>query len=399
MRQEFQAKLFFEDIVDAEVEERERFTFDEFKEFNKKLLGSNDTIFDNNDYLMLRMKQFMSLTDKVHSLHLSGKVHRDLKEANVMFNENGDCELIDFGTVLNQGDTAKVIGSPSYMPSDLYPYIYMNRDHTYTGAEDVFSLGCMLERLYIEDLRDALPASLQQETEDLISQMKYTHNESTDKPETDVPSIETVMDHLNRVNQYILLQKPLDLFLAEPDEVIHYIAAYQALSQDDILKDQVQFQVHFANPNRLTSGADAVLFCEIQFRRLFTDIIADGPEGQALMAALHDPNVNSQLMNQYLNSQDLRSLEQIKYHAQQYQRIHKIEGKDLINSLGLMISEREWEKAQAAKQKEMTQKLEKPRKGLLNYFAIKKEKRRQKQQQKSQLTPPNPKKGGGPASS
>lgn len=393
------SEAFFEDLDDKDVEERERFTFDEFKEFNKKLLESDDTVFDNNDYLMLRMKQFISLTGSVQDLHLKGKVHRDLKEANVMFNENGDCVLIDFGTVLNQGDTAKVIGSPSYMPSNLYPYIYLNKDHTYTGVEDVFSLGCMLERLYIEDLRDALPQSLQQETEDMIRQMKYAHNENTDMPEADVPSIETVMDHLNRVNQYILLQKPLDLFLATPDEVTHYIAAHQVLSQDDTLKDQVQFQVHFANPNKLTSGADAVLLCQLQFRRSFTDVIADGPEGQALMTALHDPNVNSQLMNQYLNSQDLHSLEQIKSFAQQYQRTNNIKNKDLINSLDLMISGREWEHTQAAKQKEIVPKQEKPHKGVLSYFDMKKEKRRQKQQQKSQLTPPNPKKGGGPVSS
>ncbi|WP_207757497.1 serine/threonine-protein kinase [Nonomuraea cypriaca] len=47
--------------------------------------------------------------------HRRGVVHRDFKPENVMVTEEGDSKLVDFGVAAHTGETAELVGTPSYM--------------------------------------------------------------------------------------------------------------------------------------------------------------------------------------------------------------------------------------------------------------------------------------------
>jgi hypothetical protein len=64
---------------------------------------------------------FLQLAEGVHALHLSGKLHRDLKSQNVLVDRAGRVVLLDFGLVHELGRGARdavdaeVVGTPLYM--------------------------------------------------------------------------------------------------------------------------------------------------------------------------------------------------------------------------------------------------------------------------------------------
>lgn len=47
--------------------------------------------------------------------HRHGVVHRDFKPENVMITQDGDSKLVDFGVAAHFGETAALVGTPSYM--------------------------------------------------------------------------------------------------------------------------------------------------------------------------------------------------------------------------------------------------------------------------------------------
>lgn len=76
-------------------------------------------------------------------LHKSGVVHRDIKPANVLLTPSGFLKLADLGVagVLRGGSSALQIGTPGYMPPEMY------RREPYSFSADIWSLGCTLHEL------------------------------------------------------------------------------------------------------------------------------------------------------------------------------------------------------------------------------------------------------------
>ncbi|MCA9915043.1 MAG: serine/threonine protein kinase, partial [Anaerolineae bacterium] len=89
------------------------------------------------------LKQLASALDYAHS---QGIVHRDTKASNVMFDNQGNAFLVDFGiaklvnatNALTSLTTAgAAMGTPSYMAPEQW------RDEEITGAADQYALGVM----------------------------------------------------------------------------------------------------------------------------------------------------------------------------------------------------------------------------------------------------------------
>ena len=89
------------------------------------------------------------MADAMEYAHQAGVIHRDLKPGNVLFDENGEPKITDFGLAKKVGEddshtrTVSVMGSLGYMS----PEQASGHTRDATPAVDVYALGAMLYRL------------------------------------------------------------------------------------------------------------------------------------------------------------------------------------------------------------------------------------------------------------
>ncbi|MBA4106584.1 MAG: hypothetical protein C0485_12570 [Pirellula sp.] len=89
------------------------------------------------------------LAEAMEYAHQAGVIHRDLKPGNVLFDENGEPKITDFGLAKKVGEddshtrTVSVMGSLGYMS----PEQASGHTREATPAVDVYALGAMLYRL------------------------------------------------------------------------------------------------------------------------------------------------------------------------------------------------------------------------------------------------------------
>jgi hypothetical protein len=89
------------------------------------------------------------LADAMEHAHQAGVIHRDLKPGNVLFDENGEPRITDFGLAKKVGEddshtrTVSVMGSIGYMS----PEQASGHTREATPAVDIYALGAMLYRL------------------------------------------------------------------------------------------------------------------------------------------------------------------------------------------------------------------------------------------------------------
>jgi len=168
--------------------------------------------------------------------HQKGWIHRDIKPSNLMFENEHNLLLIDFGTVTKHpmpSDTRRIIGTPRYAsPEQL-------KGNRLTPATDQFSMGATLYFL----LLNKRPFESRERTEpmkpSLVDPSIPVHLEHIIlkclelDPKNRFETIEEIMTELNRV-------KPIDQPLAGREAIIHQIAqCLQRVHQGE------QLHVHF----------------------------------------------------------------------------------------------------------------------------------------------------------
>jgi len=86
----------------------------------------------------------LEISSALDALHRAGLVHRDVKPANIMLDEQGNSRLTDFG-LAKQRDASvltklgQTVGSMDYMAPE-----QIRGEAELTGAADVYSLGCVV---------------------------------------------------------------------------------------------------------------------------------------------------------------------------------------------------------------------------------------------------------------
>jgi len=134
------------------------------------------------------MELFTQIAEGISYCHDNNVIHRDIKMANVLIDEEHNVKIIDFGFSVRSADNHKLkvrCGTPSYMA----PEVLMRKEY-YGKAADVWSLGVLLFVMltgrfpYPElDETDLLlsvcrnevvfPYSMSEEIKNLISKMLY----------------------------------------------------------------------------------------------------------------------------------------------------------------------------------------------------------------------------------
>lgn len=96
------------------------------------------------------LKRIGSALDRAHSRNL---IHRDLKPGNILFNEDGDAYLTDFGIVKivegsdNYTQTGNTLGTPAYMSPEQARGV-----EEIDGRSDIYALGVILYEMLTGDV-------------------------------------------------------------------------------------------------------------------------------------------------------------------------------------------------------------------------------------------------------
>ncbi len=81
----------------------------------------------------------------LHYAHARGVIHRDIKPSNILYTQEGDVRIIDFGIALVDGSDQShiqgIAGSPSYMSPEQV------QSHELTNRSDLYSLGVVMYEL------------------------------------------------------------------------------------------------------------------------------------------------------------------------------------------------------------------------------------------------------------
>lgn len=83
---------------------------------------------------------FGQMMEAIRYLHSTGLKHRDLKPANLMFSNNFEIKVVDFGLATKAGGMVKSnVGTQGYKPNEMYEGVPHMAE-----AVDVFALGVIL---------------------------------------------------------------------------------------------------------------------------------------------------------------------------------------------------------------------------------------------------------------
>ncbi len=255
------------------------FTFDAFKEFVLSKTPDSEEqgnqLFDRIDYLKFRLAPYLQLAHEIKDNIAKGKIHRDIKEGNVVFSESGKTRLVDFGGVVQSGTPEKVNeGTPYYMPGGLDALARARESHQYTGEEDIHALGVMLKIVLESEFEGKLPDKLYNELQSLVDSTQYTIDPKAEKKTRHevLGKMDNIIQNLEKLQDYILLMKPVDLSLLTNDEMERHLRAYERLKDSGL---EVKFDVHIANPLALVNGAAAE---ELVRKRLAMQEVPQKPE-------------------------------------------------------------------------------------------------------------------------
>src|SRR5262245_56449711 len=81
------------------------------------------------------------VAEAVHFAHGRGVVHRDLKPSNILFDQQGEPRVVDFGLAIHEEGQAALAGEVAGTPAYMAPEQFRGEAHHLDGRCDVWSLG------------------------------------------------------------------------------------------------------------------------------------------------------------------------------------------------------------------------------------------------------------------
>ena len=120
--------------------------FQEFYVIVMEYFESRNGIAYLDRYGAMPVADFLDVAKKIvsaiESCHKVSVLHRDIKPQNVLISQNKDIKVVDFGisrvnTMSNLTKTGTILGTPEYMPPELF---ITGRSDT---RSDIYSLGCV----------------------------------------------------------------------------------------------------------------------------------------------------------------------------------------------------------------------------------------------------------------
>lgn len=122
----------------------------------------------------------IGVTEALAAAHAAGLVHRDIKPGNIMFADDGEVKVADFGlarAVAATTRTAEVYGSAPYMSPE------QARGQHVDARTDLYSLGCVLHEMLTGDPPFTGDTAIQ-----VVSQHLHAEPPSLAEARSDVPS-------------------------------------------------------------------------------------------------------------------------------------------------------------------------------------------------------------------
>lgn len=90
---------------------------------------------------------FKQIVEGVHYLHSRGVIHRDLKLGNILFGQDGNIKIADFGLAAQLSEEDEQRDTQCGTPTTVAPEVLRNAGY---GLEaDIWSLGCILYSLVV----------------------------------------------------------------------------------------------------------------------------------------------------------------------------------------------------------------------------------------------------------
>ena len=190
---------------------------------------TNNTTFITNEI----WKYFIGICLGLQHLHKNNIIHRDIKCANILIDNNNNIKLADFGiikimpTYMNYAQTQ--IGTPYYMAPEIY------KNHRYCEKCDIWSLGCVLyEMIFL------IPPFTAKNIHDL----KYKIMNGRYSPiSTNNTQLKLLLKSLLVTNPY---QRPCITTILSNPNIVSYLHNYTKPGSFNPL-----FNEHFAIPQRI----------------------------------------------------------------------------------------------------------------------------------------------------
>ncbi len=172
------------------------------------------------------VRQVASALDAAHR---QGIIHRDLKPSNILFDEDGNAYLSDFGIAKNLEaeitltPTGAILGTPAYMAPEQI------RGEKLTNLSDVYSLGAVIYELLV-----GRPPFSDQETTSLLYKQLHEPLPLVTDTRPELPaSVDLVIQQATAKNQHERYGGARELAIALHDALMPSVQHVETMSQPD----------------------------------------------------------------------------------------------------------------------------------------------------------------------
>lgn len=194
------------------------------------------------------MKVLSQISSALDFAHRHGIIHRDLKASNILFDDDQNAYLSDFGIAraiesnTNLTQSGHIIGTPQYMAPEQW------RGEAIDGRADVYALGVLVFQLLTGSLPFNAPTT---------AAMMYKHLH--EKPPTPTSIRDNLPSAINRVFEKVLAKEPDARYISASE---FYTALASAVGQAEIQIDATEIQIPKSDGARTVAPASQAILAD-----------------------------------------------------------------------------------------------------------------------------------------